>query len=517
MWHDSVVRRVVASGLSVALLLQVSGCTGWSTQQQPPAQLLAEKSYTKLRVTRINDKRVEVYSPRIVDDTLVGYRSLPVEGKEGEAKPVSIALADIKSVEVHKVQTGKTVLLVIGIGLTVALIVAAASADYGIGSGGGGGGEYYGSCPLLYSWDGKNWRLDSGTFGGAIMPALQRTDLDNLVYVKPQANTLRLRIVNELEETEYVDALSIVAVDHRPGVSVLPDANGSPELHAVASPAAPIVARDDAGRNMLGHVRASDGVFWESPLRTRDPASPADARDGVQMTFKRPQGGASTLLVLEAQNTPWSAYLMTQLVRAWGRNVAQWYDRATSATVAKQVAPALADGAFLMVQVRVNGQWETRGRVFETGPEVAKRVALPLDLTGVTGETVEVRLESIPNFWLVDYAALGIADSSPFRTRELELTSAVRSDGEDVRQLLALEDQSFFVMEQGEQAELTVAVPPVSPGRLRSYLAKTSGWYRIHGAESADPDRALLEKVAAPQGASRAAIQLTNDALARLR
>jgi hypothetical protein len=49
------------------------------------------------------------------------------------------------------------------------------------------------SGPLVYSWDGRRWRLDSGTFGGAIMSASTRTDVDNLLYATAVNDTLPLR------------------------------------------------------------------------------------------------------------------------------------------------------------------------------------------------------------------------------------------------------------------------------------------------------------------------------------
>lgn len=68
-----------------------------------------------------------------------------------------------------------------------------------------GGSDQTYSCPLVYSWDGQRWRLDSGTFGGAIMPALARTEVDNLLHAVPVGDSLRLRITNELNETDHLD------------------------------------------------------------------------------------------------------------------------------------------------------------------------------------------------------------------------------------------------------------------------------------------------------------------------
>ena len=515
MWRDSPLRRVIAIGLLLSFSAQVTGCSSWSAQTKPPGQVLTEKSYKQVRVTKADGSRIELYNPTVVNDTLTGYRKPPSERARGE--PVPIAVSDILYIEVRRIDTGKTILLAAGISVTLLLIAAASTdlGDFGGGSSGDGGGMTF-SCPLVYSWDGKAWRLDSGTYGGAIMPALQRTDLDNLAYARPEHGRVRLKLANELRETDYVDALSILAVDHPRDVSVMPDATGKPVLHAIRAIASPVAARNDIGEDVLPRVRASDSNSWESVLRQRDPGSPGDRRDGIQLEFAKPKSPASARLVLEARNTPWASYLMGVLVRAWGRDVRRWYDPATSASLARQVAPPLAEDGFLTVLVRVNGAWERRGLVWEVGPEAAKRVALPLDLTGVTGDRVEVRLESTPNFWMVDYVALGEGAAEP-QVREIPLERALRGDGQDMAPLLAAEDRSYWVMEQGDSADISVPVPPVPAGLARSYILKTAGWYRIHGAELAAADTALLSAIAAPHGTAAVAVRFANDALTALR
>jgi hypothetical protein len=512
MWRDSLPRRATAIVLGVCFFFQISGCTSWSAQ---PTQVLAQKSYDVVRVIQNDGSRAEVFEPRVADDSLSGFAGGP--STSHQAKAVRIALADIRYLEIRKGDAGKTVLLVAGIGITLLLVAAIAAATSDISFGNGGGGDTTGSCPFIYSWDGHQWRLDSGTFGGAVMPALQRTDLDNLAYATPSRGILRLKLANELRETDYVDAFSILAVDHPPGVSVLPDAGGQAVLHAVGRPDVPRAARDAAGRDQLTRVGVSDGIFWESDLRPRDPAIPGDVSDRLELAFRRPAGAAAGTLVLDVQNTPWAAHLMVHLVRGWGRDVTRWYDPTTAAAVAQQLGPALADVGSLSVQVKVDGRWETRGRVWEIGPEMTKRVAMPLDLTGVTGDQVEIRLQSTPNFWLLDYAGLDFTAPAPFAVRELALERALDTRGIDVRSQLAAEDGTYYTMTQGDAAELTVKVPPVPSGMVRSYLARTVGWYRIEGAESAPPDVVLLEAMNAPGGPTRIALELSNQALNWLR
>jgi hypothetical protein len=112
---------------------------------------------------------------------------------------------------------------------------------------------------------------------------------------------------------------------------------------------------------------------------------------------------------------------------------------------------------------------------------------------------------------------LDVSPPAPFSARELALASAVDHRGTDVRGRLIADDGACFIMTQGDAAELTVKVPPVPAGMERSYVARTAGWYRIEGAESAPPDTALMAEVNAPGGPTRAALRLGNQALARLR
>ena len=48
------------------------------------------------------------------------------------------------------------------------------------------------------------------------MPALARTDVDNLLYPRVTQGTVRLRVANESLETDYLDYLAVLAVERPP-------------------------------------------------------------------------------------------------------------------------------------------------------------------------------------------------------------------------------------------------------------------------------------------------------------
>ncbi len=135
------------------------------------------------------------------------------------------------------------------------------------------------------------------------MPALARTDVDNLLYPRVTQGTVRLRVANESLETDYLDYLAVLAVErhHRRGTSVVPDGEGpTPQPGRSSSAGRGCGLR---GREVLARFRRSDGWAWESNPTGRDSSRAADVRDGIESSFRRPPGVTSARLLVDASNT----------------------------------------------------------------------------------------------------------------------------------------------------------------------------------------------------------------------
>jgi hypothetical protein len=368
----------------------------------------------------------------------------------------------------------------------------------------------------VYSWDGTRWRLDSGTFGGAIVQALERTDLDNLEFATATGGALLLKVANELQETDYIDALSVLAVDHAIGVTVAPDPQG--EIHTLGPLTEPIEAVDFRGRDALARIRTVDGWYWESSPARRDTAVVADLRDGLELAFVRPQLARHAHLVLDGNNSPWAARLLTEFVRAHGSAAQAWYDSLNARPEhAAAVGARLASEGFLAASVWADNRWVPQGLFWEAGPEVIKRQVLDLDLSMMRGDTVRVRLESVPLFWLIDHVALDFTADQPVTIQELSLARAENNEGNGVREPLASIDQRYLVMETGDWAELEFRVSEIPGGMARSYMLRSTGWYRVRVPEAGAPDAVTLHRIAhEPLGMSRLAVARMNEGLAAM-
>ncbi len=501
------LKRLIAS---VVLAAYLPACTSWKTQPVSPEHTIATKQPSRVRVTRADGSKIILIRPQVAGDSLAG--DLPGSGRPGQPNSrLAVPLSDVREVAVERVDGVKTGALIVGLGLTAVLVAAALSEDDSPPPCQGEGCHV--SCPLVYSWSDGHWRLDSGTFGGAVIPALARTDVDNLDYGATEDGILRLKVANELSETDHIDALSVLAVDHEPGVTVAPDGDG--RLYSLGRLTQPTHAVDFRGRDGLARVRDADGWSWESNPFSRDTASAADTRDGLELVFPKVGDHSEARLVLDGHNTPWAAYLIQELIGAHGRATQAWYDSlAGQPALARRFGQLIADEAFLSVSVWSAGRWQEQGHYWEAGPEIVKRQVMVLDLSGVDGDSVRVRLESAPSFWLIDHVALDYTALQPITVREFHPNRGVDHTGRDVRTLIEAADRRYLTLETGDAAELTFRVPQIPSGSARTYLVRSTGWYRVHTAEVGEPDVALLSRLTTEPGAiSRVATGRLNDAL----
>ncbi len=509
--HHARLRQAIAAGLGALCL---SGCMSWQKVHQQPADLLARHPHTTVRVVLHDGGRLLLRQPFIRSDSLGGV----TDSTNPSAPPVLVALKDVHHLEIEQVDAGRTFLAVAAIGASTALVVSAAEAIGKLSAPrpSAGSMNIKISCPLVYSWDGHHWRLDSGTFGGAVTEGLQRTDLDNLDYVQAEGGVLRLRVSNELAETDHLDGLAVLAVDHDPSLTVAPDPSGG--LHTIGDLVPPFRATDDRGADALPRVVAVDGWNWESTVSGRDPHNPADLRSGLELAFTRPQGATRAHLVVDANSSAWGSYMLEEFIRAHGSATQAWYDSMDARpAVARRIQARLAREAFLAVSVRTAGAWDDQGLFWEAGPEIVKRQVLDLDLSRIVGDTVLVRLTSAPSFWTIDRVALDFTADREVTVHELSLVSARDRYGLDVAPLIAAVDHRDYALRNGATADVVFAVPPVPPGQARSYLLRSTGWYRVDTPETGEPDVAALSGLGRDSLAvGRASVLQLTAALTRL-
>jgi hypothetical protein len=107
-------RRVSLAGL---VALSATGCMGWRVQQVSPRELLRDKSIEAVRVTRADKSRVEIWTPRIEGDSIVGHPT------DRAIARLVMPLSQVETISTRYRSVGKT--LVVGLAVIGAVAVYA--------------------------------------------------------------------------------------------------------------------------------------------------------------------------------------------------------------------------------------------------------------------------------------------------------------------------------------------------------------------------------------------------------
>ncbi len=375
------------------------------------------------------------------------------------------------------------------------------------------------SCPILYAWDGEQYRFVTDFLGGSAYGYLLAPGVYNYPdtdeYVKLDRSRTRLKdgrlaitLNNQLEEVILFDLLELVAVDHPAEYEIYPDEKllpGPPyldfQLLTASGASPPVAAIDGAGNDLLSQISSIDRVY---------------PTGFEKLPFKG--YSRSHEMILDLGITASDRTLL--LMHAWID-----YADSTSNLAASQAGVSLIP-PYLQVQDEL-GRWVT---VLERmGFPAGLPKTMTVDLSGkflsasrkirivtnmcIYWDQVLVETGSPHQDYRVhrlkpeqsDLHFLGFPDfrSSDGRspeTYDYDRASAtaqwkVHMGGYtrygDVRPLLQKRDDMFVITRSGDEIEAffdVVSLPKLASGWVRDYLVYVQGFGKDMDLNSAEPD-----------------------------
>ena len=352
-----------------------------------------------------------------------------------------------------------------------------------------------GSCPHVYAHDGQAWQLDADPVSGALYAGAERDDLDRLEHLRAVDGQYRVRIADDLQETDHIDDLTLFVVDHAAADEILPTQDG--DIVALREARSPLGATDERGRDVRPLLAAEDGRLIGT--ESRRPGD-ADVRARWTLRFARPSSDRA-VLVVRGHNTPFAEEALVQYLATMGsglRPLLEW----TSEQVGRECYGDYMDeelerlGLPLRVRVAAGGAWVDAPTLQPVGPAISRSQALPLRLPP-GGDEVTVRLEATPRFWEIDQVQLAVPSDVQPTPRRVRPRRAVASSGRDVTATLAARDGRHVVLRPGERVDLQFDAPPAVAGRERTVLAGLRGYYAmdIGGQPAVDPATLLAHRL----------------------
>lgn len=330
----------------------------------------------------------------------------------------------------------------------------------------------FGSCPTIYSETGSGEVLEAELFSNSIAPILEARDVTSL-KVQSINNLVQLEVRNEALETHYINHLELMEVFHEPGREIVPTNYGIPL--STGNHLDPVYAFNSLGEEVTEFVSLKDGVSYEYEIAT-------DIEelqwDHIDLTFP-PTNTESGALTLRLRNSLYTTILLYDFLLAdQGINALDWIGKDLG-TVTEAVA--LGDLLYTYMGIRVeqfNGsEYEEIGRISNTGPIEWKDITMPIET--VANDSVKFRLKFLADSWRIDQIKFATEVSEP-EVNYLPVSQIYDGKGandEDSRNLLAQDDEVYFVTYPGEHFNLSFQTNEVPERMEASYLLAGQGFY----------------------------------------
>jgi tetratricopeptide (TPR) repeat protein len=375
-----------------------------------------------------------------------------------------------------------------------------------------------GSCPLIWTWNGKEFQFITDVLGVAPLGASSGDGttfpIDHDEYVQIPGEALQavdghyeIRVTEELSEVAYLDQLHLYALDHPAGEEIVTNERWkSPpfpqlRLYGVKQRRYPVRAVDDAGADQLPRVTQLDRWYPD--------------------TFRRNDSGVAELhaLTLDFGSAAAPRNEAILVLHGW----VDWADGSTFLSAAQESKAGLIP-PYLQVK-NSRGEWQTV--IQDMGMPDGKPKTLAVDLTGkFLSASREVRIvTNLCVYWDEIYLSNSNAAPRVTQTRVPTAAAEVRFRGfseskihperkqpemffyakssplsywnptpgrytryGDVLPLLEGVDDRYIVMGSGDEVRLQFnarALPPLPAGWRRDFLLKVDGWAKDRDANTA--------------------------------
>ncbi|MEZ4775638.1 MAG: hypothetical protein R3D00_20800 [Bacteroidia bacterium] len=348
------------------------------------------------------------------------------------------------------------------------------------------------NCPQVYTLSPDGIQTSQGSlFTGAISKSLERTDFLPLHDLNRSGPNIEITVANELPEEEFINQVSLLRTKRIPNTEFA--INTDDQLVAYSQPHTPVSAISLNGKNLLPLVSAADTShfdFSDFPMGSQ--------LNTATFSFSKsdfPNG--QPLLVINARQTEWLESIAEVFFNAFGDQFDRWNTMMDKVPREKYEARTAERGLSMNVFIETDNGWQKAGTFHNAGVNKQKRMGLPLDLSQVSGEMVNIRLECAYKFWEID--EIGIADNWAEITdfEEVPLVSAINEKGEDVSGLIKSIDQQYALQPDAGSA-ITLTFPNTASAEEIYVLRGTGYYHHIRNYEN-KPDKAFIRYMRAHQ------------------
>ena len=337
------------------------------------------------------------------------------------------------------------------------------------------------NCPQVYVNNAGQYEFKSGVYSGAIYSSLERVDYLPLADIKPVNKTYQLRIDNAAEEEQFINQVQLLSVVHSGDVKVLTNRQGKILSYRNLIPAS--ATKSDDAVDVTKQIKYRDGQNYSFSNNAN-----SNGLSSVSMSFDKPAGATKGKLLVHAGNSKWSGYLYREFASLFGTDYDKWRKQQELGSAATAQQWPLDQGMPLKVFVSTDNGWEYIDHFALTGNTASRDMIMEIDLTKVRTGKVNIRIETIYQFWDLDMAAMDFSTDADLKTTILNPLIAAKKDGSSLLNELSLPDKQYATLTGDDFLNIEFAAPQDEKGKSNSLFLVSSGYYHNLKKFDGQPD-----------------------------
>ena len=338
------------------------------------------------------------------------------------------------------------------------------------------------SCPFIYSFDGNKYVFDAEPLGGATTKGLERTEYSKMDYLKGTDDSYKILVRNEVEETQYIDELSLLAIRHDEDKEVIPDLNGN--FYQIKNPQAPLSAKDEKGMDLIKAVSVDDNLYWQTKLPVDSNLISKRQRHELTFTFPKPGNKTKAKLIANIGTSLWGSRMIREMLQLYGSSVDDYYKKIDEqeSDYNQMMKFIETEELYKLKYYTKNGDdWVLQGFINGGGPLISETRVYDLDLSNIKGDFVTIKINPPFGYWTVDYLAIQYDEYTNPKIESMHLETAPNQDGIDIKEAVRMKDNNYCIMPMvGDYFEATYKEAESNSDFKTTYYLKSSGYYEIH-------------------------------------
>lgn len=324
------------------------------------------------------------------------------------------------------------------------------------------------NCPQLYMENNGTYSFTSGLYSGAVYSPLERTDYLPLKNTAINNDTLSFKISNANNEEQFINNVSLLQVIHSSNSSVLPDRHGA--FYSYNSLQPPVHVGADKNNNIQNALQRTDEQYYSF-----DNTANSNGFSDVTLDFKKPPT-TQAKLVIHARNSFWGGLLHKEMLHYFGDNFEKWRAKQEKED-SKQLEKWLTDQALpLMVYVKQGNEWKFVDYFPMIGNTASRDMIMQIDTKNITGDKLQIKLETAYRFWDLDFAAMDYSENENFTVNNIQPQLAVKSNDADQKEALQRSDKIYTHLTDSDYISFRYYIP-LAENNSSSLFLVSGGYY----------------------------------------